>query len=321
MRQPSLVPVILAGGMGTRLWPLSRRDNPKAFQKLTSLRPMLVETLMRLPEAISGVDLSAPVVVANETHAALVRGAMMVSDDSDGWVIVEPEGKDTAPAAAMAAHFALEQEREDALILVLPADQEIGNVGAFHAGLQEAVGRALEDNLVRLMDKDRGDTGIFVVRATRFLSELETHRRQMAQMCRAAWKGRYKAGNRVIGPDPEAWNTLDAESVNTAIFQQTDQSISLEVKMDWSDIEDFAALSEHIEPDTLDNRIQGRAVLEQSQGNLVVSEGARTVTLLGCEDMVVIDTPDAVLVVPKSKAGDVKTLHAHLKAIGRDDLL
>ena len=79
MRQSSLVPVILAGGMGTRLWPLSRRDNPKAFQKLTSARPMLVETLMRLPEAISGVDLSAPVVVANEAHAALVRGATMGS--------------------------------------------------------------------------------------------------------------------------------------------------------------------------------------------------------------------------------------------------
>ena len=321
MRQSSLVPVILAGGMGTRLWPLSRRDNPKAFQKLTSARPMLVETLARLPEAIAGVELSAPSVVSNEALAALVRGAMMGSDDTDGSVIVEAEGKDAAPAVAMAAHFALEQEGEDALILVLPADQEIGNVTAFHAGLQEAVGRALEGNLVHLTDKDRGETGMFLVQATRFLSELETSRSLVAKTCRAAWDGRYKAGNRILAPDPEAWNALEAESLNTAIFQLADQSISLEVKMDWSDIEDFAALSEHIEPDPLENRVQGRVVLEQSQGNLVVSEGARTVTLLGCEDMVVIDTPDAVLVVPKSKAGDVKTLHAHLKAIGRDDLL
>ncbi|MEO1642415.1 MAG: sugar phosphate nucleotidyltransferase [Pseudomonadota bacterium] len=363
MRQPSLVPVILCGGIGARLWPLSRKASPKPFQKLTTNRPMLVETLARVPEEVSGVDVAAPVVVAAEAHAALVRGAMMVSDDSDGWVITEPEGKNTAPAIALAAQFAIEQEGEDALLLVLPSDHDIGDVAAFHGAIEAGITLAQGGHLVTFGVKpDRPETGygyiqpsealqsgakverflekpdaaraaeliaggalwnagIFLFPTKVLLEELERARPDTMAACRAAWDGRSEASKRVLAPQREAWTAIEGESVDYAVMQETARAAVVPVDMDWSDIGSFATVAERSEADTLGNSARGRAVFEQSQRNLVIADSGRTVTLVGCEDLVVIDTPDAVLVVPKEKAQDVRSLHAHLKAIGRDDLL
>lgn len=363
MRQPSLVPVILCGGIGTRLWPLSRKANPKPFQKFTTARPMLVETLVRIPDAIDGVDIAAPVIVASEAHGALVRGAMMVSDDSDGWVISEPEGKNTAPAIALAAHFAIEQEGEDALILVLPSDHDIGNVDAFHAAITGATALAKSGHLVTFgMKPDRAETGygyiqpgkdlpggahvkaflekpdaakaetlmaegalwnagIFLFPAKTVLEELSDFRPDMAEKSRAAWQARSETGKRIVAPDGEIWAEIEGDSIDYAVMQPTAKAAVIPVDMDWSDIGSFEAVAARSESDPLGNAVRGRAVLEQSRGNLVISEGGRTVSLVGCEDMVVIDTPDTIMVVPRHRAQDVKSLHAHLKAIGRDDLL
>jgi len=363
MRQPSLVPVILCGGYGVRLWPLSRKASPKPFQKLTTTRPMLVETLSRLPEAVPGFDIAAPLVVSAVAHAALVRGALMVSDDSDGWVITEPEGKNTAPAIALAAQFAIEQEGDDALILVLPSDHDIKDLAAFHAAIEAGTklaqtghlvtfgiapegphtgygyiqtGEALEagykvEAFVEKPDPAQAEAligegalwnaGIFLFPAKVFLEELHLHREEMAMQCRAAWAERSETGKRILSPDAQAWGLIEGDSVDYAVMQETARAALVRVDMDWSDIGSFAALYERVHKDGAENSVRGRAVLEQSSGNLVLSEAGRTVTMVGCEDMIVIDTPDAVLVVPRDKAQDVRTLHAHLKAIGRDDLL
>lgn len=363
MTLSSLVPVVLCGGVGARLWPLSRQASPKPFQKLTSTRPMLVETLSRIPETVAGVDMAAPVVVAFGAHAALVRGALMVSDDSDGTVLSEPVGKNTAPAIAMAALFALAQEGEDALILVLPSDHDIASVGAFHAAIEAAVKLAQEGRLVtfgvtpdrpesgygyiapgaplgggfaidRFVEKPDAEqaaqmigagalwnAGIFLFSARGYLDALKAARPEMAALCGEAFAGRTESGKRTYTPDAGVWAGITGESVDYAVMQTTAKGAVVPVDMDWSDIGSFSAIHERREKDMVGNVVSGRAVLEQSTGNLVISEGGRTVTLIGCEDMVVIDTPDAVLVVPRDKAQDVRTLRAHLKAIGRDDLL
>jgi len=363
MRLPTLVPVILCGGIGSRLWPLSRKASPKPFQKLTTERPMLVETLTRTPEALEGADLAAPLVICAEAHSALVRGAMMVSDDSDGWVITEPEGKNTAPAIALAAHFAIEQEGEDALILISPSDHDIGDLPAFHAAIERGVTLAKEGYLVTFGIKpDRLETGygyirlgealsggyavssftekpnetraealikegalwnsgMFLLPARTYLGALAQFRPDMAKQCEAAWQNRTETGKHLLSPGVEAWKPIQGDSIDYAVMQETDRAAVVPVDMHWSDIGSFASLHEQADKDIADNAIRGRAVIEQSRGNLVLSEGGRTVTMVGCEDLVVVDTPDSILIVPREKAQDVRVLHAHLKAIGRDDLL
>ncbi|MEM1087051.1 MAG: hypothetical protein AAGH90_04925 [Pseudomonadota bacterium] len=286
---------------------------------------MLVEVLDRVPDHIEGIDVSAPIVSANEAHVGLARGAMMVSDHSDGWVLAEPDDKDSAPSIALGAHFAIHQEGEDALLLILSGRGEIGSVTAFHASIEQGVKLARDGTCVRFYagaeESGAKETGSLLVPAKTLLEALATERPDMANLSRSAWDQRRQGGKRVFIPNTEAWTSIRSEPFEEALHDLSSNSSKVFMNTDWRPVETLADLAIGGEIDAFDNSISGRAVMEQSRDNLILSQSGRTITVLGCESLVIIDTDDAVLVVPKEKANDIAMLHAHLKAIGRDDLL
>lgn len=347
-------PVILSGGSGTRLWPLSREQMPKQFLRLTSSQSLLQQTLARL----EGLASSAPMLMGHHTHRFLMAEQLRESGHS-GTLVLEPEGRNTAPAIACAALIA-RQSGDDPLLLVLPADHVIGNTDAFQQSVLAAQPLAEQGYLVTFgvvpthpetgygyiacgdpvgegyhlsafIEKPgaerasellaQGDvlwnSGMFLLRASTYLAQLEQLQTDMLAACKAAVSGAHRDLDFLrLGED--AFRRCPDESIDYAVMEHCDCAAVVPLDAQWSDIGSFAALWASHCADEEGNVVKGDGVLSSTRRSLVVAEH-RLVATLGVEDLIVVETPDSVLVAHRNQAQQVKQLVTQLAGAGRSE--
>lgn len=354
-----LFPVILSGGSGTRLWPLSREALPKQLLPLVSEKTMLQETVMRL-QGLSG--LAPATVVCNEDHRFMVSEQFAEMRMTARQIVLEPAGRNTAPAVAVAAILSL-RINPDAMLLVLPADHLIRDIPAFHRAVQQAEQLAGQGCLVtfgvvpagpetcygyiergdrvagdrdacrvsRFVEKPDSATaqlfvssgaffwnsGMFVLRADRYLEELQRYRPDIFAACRTAVEG----GSHDLEfwrPDTEAFMSCPPDSVDYAVMEKTDSAVVLPVEIGWNDIGNWSSLWKQGESGEGGNVVQGDVIAEGCTDCLVRSEH-RLVAAIGMRDAIIVETSDAVLVVDKGSAQQVKGMVESLKAQQRSE--
>jgi mannose-1-phosphate guanylyltransferase/mannose-6-phosphate isomerase len=349
-----LVPVILSGGAGTRLWPLSRELHPKQLLSLVGPQTMLQETVTRL----TGLDVTAPIIVCNEAHRFLVAEQMRAIKCQPRAIVLEPARRNTAPAIALAAHAALAADQGDALLLVLPADHVIRDVSALHQAIGVASAAARRGALatfgvvpnaaevgfgyihrgkldggayriaefVEKPDLQRArqffssgeyywNSGMFLFRALRYLEELEKFAPDIATICRSAFAGASRDLD-FTRIDARTFQSCRAESIDYAVMEKTEDAVVVPLDAGWSDVGSWDALHAATESDEHGNALHGDVILEDTR-NCFVYSGSRLVATVGLVDHVVVETKDAVLVVPKARVQDVKKLVEKLQARGR----
>jgi len=351
-----LLPVIMAGGSGTRLWPLSRELYPKQFLALDGDAAMLQATIQRL----AGINSTTPLVICNEAHRFLVAEQLRQLDKLQRNILLEPVGRNTAPAIALAAFYALAQG-EDPLLLVLAADHVIRDVEAFHASLRAAIpyaeagalvtfgivarssetgygyirrGAAVGDgaySVAQFVEKPNVSTaeqyvasgeyywnsGLFLFRASRYLQELQQHRPDILQACEAAMAGA-KADMNFIRVDEVAFRACPDDSIDYAVMEKTAAAVVVPLDAGWSDVGAFSSLWEVLEKDENGNVLQGDVLAHDSRNNLVMAENMLVATV-GLEDAVVVQTKDAVLVAKRDRVQEVKQIVTQLKQSHRSE--
>ena len=350
-----LVPVILSGGAGTRLWPLSRELMPKQLLALTGERTMLQETAARLA-GFPGV--SGPIVVCNEAHRFLVAEQVREMGLTPTAILLEPERRNTAPAIAMAAFAALASVGEDALLLVLPSDHTLADLEAFQSAIRIAAkageaGQLVAFGIVARTPETgygyirRGDgegpvrpvarfvekpdlararefvasgeyfwnSGMFLFGARRFLDELARYAPDIAEVCARASATVVRDAD-FTRVDKAVFSACRSESVDYAVMEKTRDAVMVPLDAGWNDVGSWAALHEVLPADEHGNVARGDVLLEDTVNSYVHAD-SRLVAALGLHDMVIVETADAVLVAPRSKVQDVKKLVARIKAAGR----
>ena len=351
-----LIPVLLSGGVGSRLWPVSREAHPKQFLPLASEASMLQDTLART----QGLDAAAPVVVCNEEHRFMVAEQLREMAVNPDALILEPEGRNTAPAVALAALRALEADAESVL-LVLPADHVITDPDAFVAAVAKALpqaqagrlmtfgvvptqpetgygyikcGEALADDLFDLeqfVEKPDAETaaaylasgdylwnsGMFLLGAQVFLDELGKYAPQMLEQCRAAMAGA-NTDMDFVRPDAAAFRACPSDSIDYAVMEKTALGGVVSLDCGWSDVGAWSALWDVGARDDSGNVSKGDVVLEDSTNSYFRSE-SRLVAAAGVSDLVVVETADAVLVADRDRVQDVKKIVNRLKREERSE--
>ena len=349
-----LVPVILSGGAGTRLWPLSRELYPKQLLPLIGSRTMLQDTVLRL----DGLDVKPPTVVANEAHRFLVAEQLREIGCSPQAIVLEPKGRNTAPAVALAAHAALSADEGDPLLLVLPADHLIRDLQAFHAAVAIAATAARGDALATFgvvpkspetgygyirrgrregeffriaqfvekpeLERARAyvesgeyywNSGMFLFRARRYLEELEKFAPDIASVVRTSFASATRDLD-FTRIDAGAFAACRSESIDYAVMERTEDAIVVPLDAGWSDVGSWSTLHDACEHDEHGNTLRGDVIVENTHDSYIYSE-SRLVATVGLRDYAVVETKDAVLVAPKSRVQDVKKLVSQLKERGR----
>lgn len=349
-----IVPVLLSGGSGTRLWPLSRETHPKQFQPLVGEKSLLQATWQRL-EGLAG--LAAPIVVANEDHRFMVAEQLRRVGAVPAAIVLEPVGRNTAPAIAVAALQARAQG-EDPLLLVLPSDHVIADEAGFRAAVLAACEAAGQGALVTFgivptgpetgygyikagsasgavqpvqafvekPDKATAEgyvasgdyfwnSGMFLFRASAYLAELERHAPAMVAAARESLD-KAKRDVDFLRLDREAFEACPADSIDYAVMEKTSQAAVLPIDLGWNDVGSWKALWEIADQDPDGNAHHGD-VLALDCRNTLAWGGRRLVTLLGLDDVIVVDTDDALLVAARDQVQQVKDIVARLKAEGR----
>jgi len=352
----SILPVVMAGGSGTRLWPLSREMHPKQFLKLGDDVTMLQSTLLRL----QGLPLLQSLVIGNEQHRFLIAEQLRQLDALGRNILLEPVGRNTAPAIALAALHALEGG-QDPLLLVLAADHVISDTAALHSAIGVAAEHAAEGRLVTLgVVPDRAETGygyvqqgtplgqgvysvaafvekptaevaaqylaggqhlwnsgMFMFRASRYVEELQKFRPDILRACRDALTEPENDQN-FIRVKRAAFDACPAESIDYAVMEKTNAAVVVPLSAGWSDVGAFAALWEALPKDGQGNALRGDVMAIDSQDSLVIAESALVATI-GVNDLVVVQTKDAVLVADRERAQEVKAIVAALREGGRTE--
>lgn len=352
-----IYPVIIAGGSGSRLWPLSRELNPKQFLALVEDGvSMLQATIKRL----DGLEVAPPILICNEQHRFLAAEQMRFLGLGEAKIILEPVGRNTAPAIALAALQA-QQEHADPVLLVLAADHLIEDVDAFHASVNVALPLARQGKLVtfgivpthpeigygyiakglalegggfvvnEFVEKPDVETassyladghylwnsGMFIFRATRYLDELHKYQPDMLMACQRAFAGGQQDlyFTRI---HTEAFTACPAESIDYAVMEKTADAVVVSLDAGWSDVGSWASLWDVSVKDDQGNVFKGD-VLAMGTRNSYVHADHRLVAAVGVDDLVIVETKDAVLVAHKSKVQDVKSIVANLKQTGRHE--
>lgn len=350
-------PVIIAGGAGSRLWPLSRVQFPKQFLPLApNGQTMLQATVQRL----AGLGAAAPLLICNEEHRFLAAEQLRALGHDDCKILLEPSGRNTAPAIALAALQATRgaAARQDAVLLVLAADHLINDVPAFHRCVQAALPLAQAGKLVacgvvpqyaetgygyieqgepcgggyvvsRFVEKPDAATaqtylasgrhlwnsGMFVFKASRYLQELEKFSSDILRACRAAIDAATEDLT-FVRVDKAAFEACPADSVDYAVMEKTADAVVVQLDAGWSDVGSWSALWDVSDKDAAGNVLHGDVMAQDSTG-LYVNASNRLVATVGVQDLVVVETKDAVLVAHKSRVQDVKKVVDQLKAQGR----
>ena len=345
-----ITPVILSGGSGTRLWPLSRSGRPKQLLALTHAETMLQLTVARTADA---ARFTAPTIVANAAHTDEIERQLDVAGIAAGALILEPAARNTAPAIALAA-FAAEP---DAILLVMPSDHVIADLDAFHAAIERAVplveagwlitfgiapsapeigygyirrGAAIAPGVQRVerfVEKpDRATAeaylaegvyswngGIFLFTAASYIAALETHAPGIATAGRAAIDKAVSDGTR-LHPDAPSFGRSPDVSIDYAVMEKADRVAVVPVDMGWSDVGSWDALHELAVKDLDGNAHHGEVVAIDTTDCLIRSEGP-LVAAVGVKDLIIIATRDAVLVLPR---GDSQQIKRAIEALKRD---
>ena len=342
-----LIPVILSGGSGTRLWPLSREAYPKQFLPLVGDETMLQATWRRVAD-LAG---AGPLVVANHEHRFMVAEQLREAGATPSAILLEPTGRNTAPAIAVAALEAMSQG-EDALLLVLPSDHAITDVPAFHAAVAKAkvaadagalvtfgiqptgpeTGygyiKAVDGSGVRAVERfvekpDRStaeayvasgqyywNSGMFLFRASRYLAELERLQPGMLASCREALH-QARRDEDFVRLDPDAFGACASDSIDYAVMEKTPNAAVVPLDAGWNDVGSWSALWDVTPQDADGNAHHGDVISIGCKG--CYAHGERLIAMIGLEDIVVVDTDDALLVGHRDRIQEVKDVVARLK--------
>lgn len=351
----TLVPVLLSGGSGTRLWPLSREAYPKQFLPLAGERSLLQQTWLRL----QGLEVAAPLAVANEAHRFIVAEQLREAGCEPAALLLEPVGRNTAPAIAVAALEALQQHGADAVLLVLPTDHVVADAAAFRAAVRAALPAAAAGRLVtfgvvpqapetgygyikaaagtgvraveRFVEKPdavraaqylaEGDyywnSGMFLFGAQRYLDELQRQQPAMLEVCREALAAAQRDAD-FLRLDKAAFEACPADSIDYAVMEKTADAAVLPVDIGWSDLGSWSALWQVAGRDDAGNAHRGDVLALDCRDTYAWSD-RRLVALVGLEDIVVVDTDDALLVARKERVQDVKQVTQQLKQDARSE--
>jgi len=349
-------PVVLAGGAGSRLWPKSRVALPKQFLSLTSTETMLQDTLARL----DGTDVSTPIVICNEAHRFLVAEQLRQTNVMHGGIILEPVGRNTAPAIALAALHALKND-DDALLLVLAADHLIQDLSKFHQAIEVAQSLATQGKLVtfgivpdephigygyiksgseleggytvaEFVEKpnlvtatqyvDSGEyfwnSGMFMFKASVYLQELKKYAPAIFTACENAIETETNDLD-FIRIDTDLFSASPDDSIDYAVMEKTEHAAMVTLNAGWSDVGSWSSLWETTkDKDTNGNAITGDVMLENVSNSYVNAE-ERLVAVVGLDDVVVVETKDAVLVANMDKVQDIKSIVTQLKSEKRPE--
>ena len=353
-----LIPLILSGGSGTRLWPVSRRNLPKQFLSLAGKRTLFQQTIERtllLP------DVAAPIVVASEDHRFLAADQLLEAGVEGATIVLEPLARNTAPAIALGALQALERDA-DAILLVLPADHLIGDTAAFSEAVQQAMPLALQDWLVTFgIRPDRAETGfgyirraesigdhgyrvdqfvekpgaataesyladgqydwnsgMFLFKASRYLDELQAHAPAMLAAVREAYAAN-SADLDFVRIDRDTFAKVPDNSIDYAVMEKTRRAAVVPVSCAWSDIGSWSALWMSGDQDAAGNVREGDTMVVNTRNSLLRSHDRHLIATVGVENLIVVSTPDATLVAHRDAAQDVKKIVDQLKAAGRSE--
>jgi len=348
-------PVVLAGGTGSRLWPKSRAALPKQFLALTSDNTMLQDTITRL----SGTDAEAPVFICNDAHRFLVAEQLRKKNIEHGGILLEPVGRNTAPAIALAALHAT-KNGEDPILLVLAADHLIKDQSAFHSAIIKAEALANEGKLVTFgivpdqphtgygyikagnvlnvgfevadfVEKPELDTakqyvesgdffwnsGMFMFKASRYVEELSKYNPEILEICRRAIETEAPDLD-FIRVDSEIFSTCPDDSIDYAVMEKTDSAAMVPLDAGWSDVGSWTSLWETADKDDNGNVCVGDTILENTKNSYINAE-QRLVSVIGLEDVIVVETKDAVMVAHKDDAQSIKNVVNKLKAEKRPE--
>lgn len=352
-----ITPVILAGGTGSRLWPLSRAMYPKQFLPLEGEQTMLQATFSRL----EGLSCGPSIVICNENHRFIAAEQLRSQNDLPT-ILLEPAARNTAPAVALAALYAM-QSSEDPVLLVLAADHIIDNEKAFNVAVSQALPLAESGKLVTfgivptapetgygyiqrgalLADKKSfavlsfvekpsfktatdyvssgeyyWNSGMFMFRASRYLAELAKHRPDILEACEDAMGSTIKDLD-FVRIDQKAFNRCPEDSVDYAVMEKTRDAVLVPLDAGWSDVGSWSALWDIGTKDAEGNVVHGDTLLHDCKNSFVHSS-SRLVTMVGMENTIVIETKDAILVVDKNRVQDVKSIVNSLKKQGRSEV-
>ncbi len=352
-------PVIMAGGSGTRLWPLSRAGYPKQFLVLGGGLSLLQQAAKRA-QSLGAADLhvSAPIVVGNEDHRFMVIDQLREIAASPSAVMLEPFGRNTAPAVTLAALQAIESG-SDPVLVVTPSDHAVQDIASFSTTLQRAARRAARGEIVilgirpdspepgfgyiladgarvaqfvekpdvataqRYLDDGRylWNAGLFVLKASVWMQALQRFRPDIAQAMQAAWSAR-KVDALFVRPGKAEFAAVPAESVDYAVMERcpgSDVALGVEtLDAGWSDLGAWDAVWQVAQKDEFGNGSTGDSLLEDCR-NTYVHANERLVAAVGVQDVVIVETSDAVLVADRSRSQDVKKIVARLGAEQRGE--
>lgn len=353
-----IIPVIMAGGTGSRLWPMSRELFPKQFLRLNSESSMLQETITRL----KGIEIQDPLVICNEQHRFLAAEQLRQINQLSSNIILEPVGRNTAPAIALAA-FQATSKGEDPLLLVLAADHTIENEQAFHRAIDIAIPLAKNGKLVtfgivatspetgygyiqrgenvngeafevkRFVEKPNivtaqeyissgqyyWNSGMFIFSAKKYLSELKLHRPDIFTACEAAINGiNIDAMQDFIRVDVDKFSLCPDESIDYAVMEKTKDAVVIPLDAGWNDVGSWSALWDINNKNDEDNALVGD-VFTYNSTNCYINTDDSFVATIGVNNLVIVNTKDALLVIDKSQVQDVKKVVEYLKSQGRNE--
>ena len=361
-------PVILSGGSGTRLWPLSRRQHPKQLLALVGARTMLQSTVLRLKDIVFKGGVNAPVIICNDEHRFVVAQQLRDIGEHAARIVLEPVGRNTAPAATLAA-LSVFSEESDPLLLVMPADHVIERPHVFHEAILKGCKRAVAGEMVTFgitpshvetgygylkTGNPRGNgalalesfvekpdhataasylrsgqylwnSGMFLMKASTWLAALRCYQPEMLHACQdAISRGRQDLD--FLRIDREAFHQCPSDSIDYAVMEKlSDHNASgipgtvIPLDAGWSDVGAWDAIWELSPKDESRNAVRGDVSMVDAVDNLVIADH-RLVACVGINDLIVVETADAVLVARKDRTQHIKDLVAELGADGRSQV-